>query len=1051
VTDSRSTTTQGDEEHWRYFFSGFEGSGSVTIDPNEYPGFGSGCPSGSGSGPPPEPPVGVRTGDFDQTWGNLETYDHFESWSGSASHGESSGYGVITAEVSDQSTFDVSEDHHEWGSYSNPYQGAGAAEEFSSSSSFAGKSAQHQHSETFASSHTRDGEGTGNGSGTAFGSSSGGSGNSTLNHTWDDWLTESQTHTFSHGGSEAFGVFSPTPVNTGSYSETYSRTNHSTYDDQGSVTEPFSAHSWNKDQSHRAWSWFNDTGNYDFGTSQGTETADQFDAGLFVIYHVYTPGGPSMEGSPFETTNMHSSVETCNYPPDEGEEPCHAVGGAEPISWETILDWTQTALDIIGFIPGPIGMIADILNTGISLARGDYAGAALNAIGIIPGLGDAAKAAKMGANALQGAAKLADAAKTAGKLADAGKGAGKSGLGLGRAGSNLAGGADDVAGASRGANRGAEAASTTRKADDASPCGGGGNACQVGEGCFVGETPVVLRLVNPESQAVAAGTTRASDEAASDQVLAMGAALVGVAGLGLALVGDLRRRQSNRLVAVDSLFGQEQSDDWFGPARGAPDDAMGTSAEFEKLCDDLFAASSPSEFSEDDEMEQLSPFKSPRPPDDGFARSESTDETDAASEETCSTAVLAPAPVNRLARLRSTVLVPTSLAPCQARRTGAGSLLRWSGIGLAVLGFAVWGWLSVGGPSRSPTIAATQIAHAPPQVEYLTKPIRDIEVIHDRVLADNPEIDGDAASDFGPIEPLQWRILRLTMTKRDGGRLDITLARPTAWIERHAASPGNVIYLDLPEVGAQGEARVTDLTVCPALPPGSGRLVTGKFVHESAEVLDLSVDGLPDPIGTTANHPFWSEDRHEFVAAGDLRTGEALRCADGTRTRVTHIAPRDGPQTVYNLEIDGEHAYCVTDRAIICHNEYVYRVIRPDEDIANGIVAKRPGFEYPKKVNTHVLHGSKKWFKGDKWISTTKSPDVAAKWAKESGGRVVKIDLSKTQDTITDTIDLTKQAMRDKHLSGVSANNFAKASEEVLIEGTIHPRAITDVTDELLK
>ena len=279
--------------------------------------------------------------------------------------------------------------------------------------------------------------------------------------------------------------------------------------------------------------------------------------GLNYVFHNYVPGGPGFEGNPFWTYNTTQSAQTCSYP---SEEPCEAVGGGEPISWETILDWTQTALDIIGFIPGPIGMIADVLNTGISLARGDYAGAALNAIGIIPGLGDAAKAAKMGANALQGAAKLADAAKTAGKLADAGKGAGKSGLGMGRTASNLSEG-HHVIDAGRGASRGAEAASTARKADASS------RHCKVGDGCFVGDTLVILRPLTRKEQVAsqlnAAEQENASEESAelSGSALVGGAAIVGLTGAALALVGDRRRRRGN-LSVVDVIFGG-QPVEWY--------------------------------------------------------------------------------------------------------------------------------------------------------------------------------------------------------------------------------------------------------------------------------------------------------------------------------------------------------------------------------------------------------------------------------------------------------------------------------------------------------
>ena len=43
----------------------------------------------------------------------------------------------------------------------------------------------------------------------------------------------------------------------------------------------------------------------------------------------------------------------------------------------------------------------------------------------------------------------------------------------------------------------------------------------------------------------------------------------------------------------------------------------------------------------------------------------------------------------------------------------------------------------------------------------------------------------------------------------------------------------------------------------------------------------MHITGLDEPIGTTASHPFWSEDRSDWTAAGDLKVGETLRTLDG--------------------------------------------------------------------------------------------------------------------------------------------------------------------------
>jgi len=79
------------------------------------------------------------------------------------------------------------------------------------------------------------------------------------------------------------------------------------------------------------------------------------------------------------------------------------------------LDLAQMALDVVGIVePTPF---ADGANTVISLFRGDWLGAGLSAVGMIPYLGDAAKLGKLGkwaetmANVVEVAAKNADFAK----------------------------------------------------------------------------------------------------------------------------------------------------------------------------------------------------------------------------------------------------------------------------------------------------------------------------------------------------------------------------------------------------------------------------------------------------------------------------------------------------------------------------------------------------------------------------------------------------------------------------------------------------------------
>lgn len=65
-----------------------------------------------------------------------------------------------------------------------------------------------------------------------------------------------------------------------------------------------------------------------------------------------------------------------------------------PTTWDKWADATQTALDIVGMIPA-VGEIADCINGVISLARGNYADAALSFAAMIPFFGTAATATKI--------------------------------------------------------------------------------------------------------------------------------------------------------------------------------------------------------------------------------------------------------------------------------------------------------------------------------------------------------------------------------------------------------------------------------------------------------------------------------------------------------------------------------------------------------------------------------------------------------------------------------------------------------------------------------
>lgn len=96
--------------------------------------------------------------------------------------------------------------------------------------------------------------------------------------------------------------------------------------------------------------------------------------------------------SPAEAASLRQAVEAELTPVQRGEFASMRAGRVDPA--DLALDVTQVALDIVGiFEPTPF---ADLANTGISLFRGDGWGALMSAAGMIPYVGDLAKAGKLG-------------------------------------------------------------------------------------------------------------------------------------------------------------------------------------------------------------------------------------------------------------------------------------------------------------------------------------------------------------------------------------------------------------------------------------------------------------------------------------------------------------------------------------------------------------------------------------------------------------------------------------------------------------------------------
>ncbi|WP_232097322.1 polymorphic toxin-type HINT domain-containing protein, partial [Gimesia maris] len=211
--------------------------------------------------------------------------------------------------------------------------------------------------------------------------------------------------------------------------------------------------------------------------------------------------------------------------------------------------------------------------------------------------------------------------------------------------------------------------------------------------------------------------------------------------------------------------------------------------------------------------------------------------------------------------------------------------------------------------------AAMSPAVTPPWV--VTTPIQQMRPGM-RIVGRNP-LRNQSEATIDPM-PAGWRLVSVQMRKEDGTYFEAELLRPLSWIYRHHAQPGAVIQLNMPELHVVGAAEVLSISDCPPIDPGDGPVVISTFKNVSHNVLNIYVEGETEPIGVTAGHPIWSEDRQDFVHSEKQQPGERLRSAVGRTVRITSIEIRAGPEPVYNLEVAGEHVYSVTDSGLLVHN-----------------------------------------------------------------------------------------------------------------------------------
>jgi len=235
--------------------------------------------------------------------------------------------------------------------------------------------------------------------------------------------------------------------------------------------------------------------------------------------------------------------------------------------------------------------------------------------------------------------------------------------------------------------------------------------------------------------------------------------------------------------------------------------------------------------------------------------------------------------------------------------------------------------------SLAPTLAKLQHAELPIRSTALEGPQKNKKLVAE--FSEMPELK--PASVLNQIREV---IPQVDLLESQVEKDQVAFGISDSWKERLARSKqfakdlglsfvGMAIELDLPEMGAMGIAAVKNIEPCSEIENSSGNVVTSTFRHPpSTIVLDVAFEGETDLIGVTTNHPFWSVEEQAFVPIGEMEVGDLVQTFNGDTKRIESKLPRPGPESVYNIEVWGEHVYFVGERGWLAHNMCPSEILR---------------------------------------------------------------------------------------------------------------------------
>jgi hypothetical protein len=163
-------------------------------------------------------------------------------------------------------------------------------------------------------------------------------------------------------------------------------------------------------------------------------------------------------------------------------------------------------------------------------------------------------------------------------------------------------------------------------------------------------------------------------------------------------------------------------------------------------------------------------------------------------------------------------------------------------------------------------------------------------------------------------------------------------------------------------MGLKGLARVMFIRPSPKIKPGAGRVVLMTVTHVDQGVMEIEFAGLKKALEPTVNHPLFSADRNDWVPAGQLRIGERVKTRTGN-SGIKTIRWKTGEHRVYNIEVEADHAYFVSQLDLLSHNAgcnkaALVKANKATGDSARDAIAARTGGVTEQNFN--VTGGSRR-------------------------------------------------------------------------------------------